>query len=217
MSKRILITSGPTREYLDPVRYLSNASSGRMGAALAQAAIDASYQVTVVSGPVAIEYPGAADVVEVESTQEMLSAVLKLWPDCVGIIAAAAPSDFRAGQRSESKIKRTGKQELTVTLVPNPDILATVGDRKQPRQWSIGFALETENGIENAAGKLKKKNCDLVVLNDPSAINADASQVRIIDGSGEVVKVMDGSKADTAEAIIEIAARLRRSSRLPLD
>lgn len=209
MSQRILITSGPTREFLDPVRYLSNASSGRMGAALANAAIDSGFEVTVVSGPVAIDYPSPASVVRVNSTQEMLDEVLKAWPDCVGIIAAAAPCDFRAEEFSDSKIKRQGREKITLSLVPNPDILKTVGQNKTNSQWSIGFALETENGVKNAVAKLEKKNCDLIVLNDSSAINADSSEIRIIDSRGEVVKTLEGSKTETAKSIVELAAALR--------
>ena len=208
MNQRILITSGPTREYLDPVRYLSNASSGRMGAALAQAAIDCSFDVTVVTGPVAVEYPSATTVVRVNSTEQMLESALKVWPDCVGVIAAAAPCDFRAENYSDSKIKRRGQQNITLSLVPNPDILQTLGSNKSDAQWSVGFALETENGIENAITKLKKKNCDLMVLNSPAAIDATSSQIRIIDRSGEVVKTMDGTKSESAKSIIELASRL---------
>ena len=104
---RLLITSGPTREYLDPVRYLGNGSSGQMGRALAIAALENGFDVTIVSGPVSITYPEAAKVIDVISTQEMFDAVMKSWPDCVGLIAAAAPADFRPAQFSESKIKKS--------------------------------------------------------------------------------------------------------------
>ena len=179
-----------------------------MGAALAQAAIDCSFDVTVVSGPVAVEYPSATTVVRVNSTEQMLESALKVWPDCVGVIAAAAPCDFRAENYSDSKIKRQGQQNITLSLVPNPDILQTLGSNKSDAQWSVGFALETENGIENAITKLKKKNCDLMVLNSPAAIDATSSQIRIIDRSGEVVKTMDGTKSESAKSIIELASRL---------
>ncbi len=204
MSGRILITSGPTREHLDPVRYLSNASSGQMGRCLAAAAIDSGYEVIVVSGPVDVDYPAQATVISVETTQQMLDAVVEQWDQCVGIIAAAAPCDFRPASPSDSKIKRNGDEPLSISLVANPDILKTVGDSKQSHQWSIGFALETENGIENAVAKLKRKNCDLIVLNSPTAINAASSEVKIIGSDGAVVLEANGSKTEIAASILKL-------------
>ena len=204
MSGRILITSGPTREYLDPVRYLSNASSGQMGRCLAAAAIDSGYEVIVVSGPVDVDYPAQATVISVETTRQMLDAVVEQWDQCVGIIAAAAPCDFRPASPSDSKIKRNGDEPLSISLVANPDILKTVGDSKQSHQWSIGFALETENGIENAVAKLKRKNCDLIVLNSPTAINAASSEVKIIGSDGAVVLEANGPKTEIAASILKL-------------
>jgi len=202
---RLLITSGPTREYLDPVRYLSNGSSGQMGRALAIAAIESGYDVTIVSGPVAISYPDGAKVVEVVSTQEMFDAVVEAWPDCIGMIAAAAPSDFRPAKFSESKIKKSAdSNNLSVELIENPDILAEVGRLKSDAQWTIGFALETDNGLSNAIGKLKRKNCDFIVLNDPSAIDSGENSVSIIDSNGEVVSEVSGSKQVVAEKILAL-------------
>jgi len=204
LSGRILITSGPTREYLDPVRYLSNASSGQMGRCLAAAAIDSGYEVIVVSGPVDVDYPAQATVISVETTRQMLDAVVEQWDQCVGIIAAAAPCDFRPASPSDSKIKRNGDEPLSISLVANPDILKTVGDSKQSHQWSIGFALETENGIENAVAKLKRKNCDLIVLNSPTAINAASSEVKIIGSDGAVVLEANGPKTEIAASILKL-------------
>jgi len=204
LSGRILITSGPTREYLDPVRYLSNASSGQMGRCLAAAAIDSGYEVIVVSGPVDVDYPAQATVISVETTRQMLDAVVEQWDQCVGIIAAAAPCDFRPASPSDSKIKRNGDEPLSISLVANPDILKTIGDSKQSHQWSIGFALETENGIENAVAKLKRKNCDLIVLNSPTAINAASSEVKIIGSDGAVVLEANGPKTEIAASILKL-------------
>jgi len=202
---RLLITSGPTREYLDPVRYLSNGSSGQMGHALAIAAIENGYDVTIVSGPVSIDYPEAATVINVVSTQEMFDTVVELWPNCVGLIAAAAPSDFRPAKFSESKIKKSAdSKNFTVEFIENPDILAEVGSRKEDSQWTIGFALETDNGIRNATGKLKRKNCDFIVLNDPSAIDSGENSVAIIDATGDVFAKISGSKQAVAEKILEL-------------
>ena len=202
---RLLITSGPTREYLDPVRYLGNGSSGQMGRALAIAALENGFDVTIVSGPVSITYPEAAKVIDVISTQEMFDAVMKSWPDCVGLIAAAAPADFRPAQFSESKIKKSAdSKNLSIELFENPDILAEVGRRKSETQWTIGLALETDNGIKNALGKLKRKNCDFIVLNDPSAIDSTENSISIVDATGEVVEKFSGSKQSVAEKILAL-------------
>ena len=202
---RLLITSGPTREYLDPVRYLSNGSSGQMGRALAITALENGYDVTIVSGPVSVSYPEAAKVIDVMSTREMFDAVIKAWPDCVGLIAAAAPSDFRPAKFSESKIKKSANTgNVSIELIENPDILAEAGRLKSDSQWTIGFALETDNGIENAIGKLKRKNCDFIILNDPTAIDSGENRVSIIDSAGEVVEKFAGSKQAVAEKILAL-------------
>lgn len=203
---RLLITSGPTREYLDPVRYLSNGSSGQMGCCLALAALQRGFDVTVVSGPVSLEYPGDVDLVKVVSTEEMFDAVMKHWPDCVGMIAAAAPSDFRPKEFSSSKIKKTpGSEGRSIDLVENPDILAEAGRRKTNSQWTIGFALETDDGIQNAIGKLNRKNCDYIVLNDPTAIDSGSNCVSVFDASGEcVVDAFAGTKQAVADRILDL-------------
>jgi phosphopantothenoylcysteine decarboxylase/phosphopantothenate--cysteine ligase len=204
-----LITSGPTREHLDPVRYLSNASSGQMGSCLAAAALDAGYDVTIVSGPVDVNYPSDAEVIRVVSTAQMRDAVVEHWAGCVGMIAAAAPADFRPKSFSDSKIKKVpGKSEMTIQLVENPDILAEVGRMKSGNQWTIGFALETENGIERATAKLDRKNCDLIILNGVSAIDSADNSVALIDSTGTVVQEISGSKTEVAEAILKAAIEL---------
>lgn len=205
---RLLITSGPTREYLDPIRYLSNGSSGRMGSSLASSALENGFDVTVVSGPVSIDYPADADIVEVTSTQEMLDAVLEVWPRCQGMIAAAAPSDFRPKEFSSSKIKKSaGSKGMSIDLIENPDILAEAGRTKTDAQWTIGFALETDNGVKNALGKMERKNCDYIVLNDPSAVDSGSNNVSIYAASGVcVVESFSGSKQAVADRIIDLLA-----------
>lgn len=204
----LLITAGPTREYLDPVRYLSNGSSGRMGLALAIAGIREGFDVTIVSGPVSIEYPQAATVIDVVSTQEMYDAVMKVWPNCVGLIGAAAPCDFRPATYSESKIKKSASQAgQQIDLVENPDILAAAGRLKAEHQWTVGFALETNDGPRNAIGKLKKKNCDLIVLNDPSAIDAETNSVSIYDAAEVCVDSLSGTKQAVADRILALSSR----------
>ena len=200
---KILITSGPTRQYIDPVRYISNASSGMMGRCLASAAIDAGHDVTIVSGPVNIDYPKSAKLINVVSTEDMLKAAEKAFLDCDGMIGAAAPCDYRPINVADHKIKKSG-DSLNIKLVETPDIVATLGKSKRDDQWSVGFALETEDARFRAITKLQKKCCDLVVLNGASAIESADNSVEIIAPTGEVIDSIEGSKKNVAEAILNI-------------
>ncbi|HUQ69414.1 MAG TPA: phosphopantothenoylcysteine decarboxylase, partial [Planctomycetaceae bacterium] len=141
---RILITSGPTRQYLDPVRYLTNGSSGRMGRELAAAALELGHEVVVVSGPVSVEYPAGALVRPVISTEDLLAACQELFPKCDGVIGAAAPCDYRPVRVEEHKIAKTG-EPLVLNLIETPDVMATLGASKKSGQWLVGFALETDD------------------------------------------------------------------------
>ncbi|PHS11817.1 MAG: flavoprotein [Blastopirellula sp.] len=199
---RILITSGPTRQYLDPVRYLTNASSGRMGAALVQAAIDAGHQVTVISGPVSVEYSDQATVINVITTEEMLEVAQKHFPDCDGLIGVAAPCDYRPKKIEDHKISKTGSP-LVLQLIETPDIVATLGASKT-HQWVVGFALETEDQHFRAVVKLEKKSCDLMVLNGPEAMNADENSVDVIDPQGTVLQSIQGKKSEVAAGILQL-------------
>ena len=203
---RILITSGPTRQYLDPVRFLTNASSGQMGCALAAAALAQGHAVVVVSGPVQLEYPPAARLVHVVSTEEMLAACQREFSGCDGLIAAAAPCDYRPQQVAEQKLAKTG-QPLLLELIETPDIVATPAVEKRPAQWLVGFALETHERRRRALQKLQKKSCDLIVLNGPQAINADANAVEVLDRHGAVVLAAEGAKASVARQIFELIER----------
>jgi phosphopantothenoylcysteine decarboxylase/phosphopantothenate--cysteine ligase len=200
---RVLITSGPTRQYLDPVRYLSNASSGRMGRALVEAALAGGHQVIVVSGPVEIGYPAAADVVPVVSTDEMLAACEEAFPGCDGLIAVAAPCDYRPVKVEPHKIHRTG-EPLVVELHETPDVIATLAATKRPDQWLVGFALETEDHRFRAITKLERKSCDLIVVNGASAIGSPENSVEILDRSGAVVAALTGPKDDVARGVFAI-------------
>jgi phosphopantothenoylcysteine decarboxylase/phosphopantothenate--cysteine ligase len=199
---RILITSGPTRQYLDPVRYLTNGSSGRMGQALAQAALAAGHQVVVVSGPVEIVYPAAAEVIAVVSTEEMLAACLRVFPQCDGLIAAAAPCDYRPMQVARQKIKKTGAH-LALELVETTDIVATLAKSKQSR-WMVAFALETEDQRLRAMQKLERKSCDLVVVNGPAAMYAEGTRVEVLDAEGRLLAALAGLKPAVAEGILRV-------------
>jgi phosphopantothenoylcysteine decarboxylase / phosphopantothenate---cysteine ligase len=198
---RILITSGPTRQFLDPVRYLTNGSSGRMGRALAEAALDLGHEVIVVTGPVAVTYPAGAEVRQIVSTEELLAACEELFPVCDGVIGAAAPCDYRPIRVEEHKITKTG-QPLVLSLIETPDVMATLGAGKRPGQWLVGFALETDDQRFRALTKLERKSCDLIVLNGPSAMDAVDNQVEVLDRSGAVVAALAGSKEKVARGIL---------------
>ncbi|GAB6166528.1 phosphopantothenoylcysteine decarboxylase [Thermostilla marina] len=196
---RVLITSGPTREYLDPVRYLSNASSGRMGAALAEAFLKAGHEVVVVSGPVHIRYPEDARVVSVVTTDEMLDAVRREFVACDGMIGAAAPCDYRPATYSSRKISKRGRG-WQLELIETPDILADLGTEKGDR-WIVGFALETEKLHEHALAKLVRKNCDLIVVNRAEAIDAVSTEVGVLDPTGTWIAKLAGDKAKVASEL----------------
>jgi phosphopantothenoylcysteine decarboxylase / phosphopantothenate---cysteine ligase len=202
---RILITSGPTRQYIDPVRYLTNASSGRMGKALAEAALARGHQVVIVSGPVDIDYPPEAEVIDVISTEEMLAASQAVFPRCDGLIGVAAPSDYRPVKVAASKIAKTG-EPLTLHLVETDDIVATLGLQKTT-QWLVGFALETEDHRLRALAKLEKKHCDLMVSNGPEAMHSLDNNVEIIDRQGNVLDVLAGPKEEVAHGIFAVIER----------
>lgn len=211
---RILFTSGPTRQYLDPVRYLTNASSGRMGLALVEAALAGGHEAVVVSGPVEITYPAAARVIPVLTTDEMLAAARAEFPQCDGLIGVAAPCDYKPTKVEDHKIAKTG-EPLTLQLIETPDIVATLGNecrQQSSPQWVVGFALETDDRHFRAVTKLQKKSCDLIVLNGPEAMNALTNDVEILDRTGAVVAKFQGSKNDVARGIFgEIQSRLIRT------
>jgi phosphopantothenoylcysteine decarboxylase / phosphopantothenate---cysteine ligase len=202
---RILITSGPTRQYIDPVRYLTNASSGRMGKALAEAAIARGHHVTVISGPVDVVYPVEAEVIPVVSTEDMLAAGEQEFPRCDGLIGVAAPSDYRPLKVAPSKIAKTG-EPLELRLVETADVVATLGAKKT-HQWLVGFALETEDHRLRALAKLEKKHCDLMVLNGPQAMHSLENSVEIIDPQGGVIESLSGPKELVARGIFAVIER----------
>ena len=199
----VLITSGPTRQYLDPVRFISNASSGKMGAAIATAAIDSGYDVTVVTGPVNIRYPENCNVIQVETTQEMLEAAQAIFPRCELLVGAAAPSDYMPRAESDDKLKKTGAP-ITLQLVETPAIIATLANAKRPEQIVIGFALETSDHRFQALRKLEEKCCDYIVLNEPTAMTSDENTVRIFGQNAEELLSMSGQKSEISNAILEL-------------
>ncbi|MFK7778024.1 MAG: phosphopantothenoylcysteine decarboxylase [Gimesia sp.] len=198
---RILITAGPTREYLDDVRYLSNASSGQMGYALARSAIQAGHEVALVSGPVTLAPPEGCEIFQVETTDEMFAECEKLFPDCNGVIGTAAVCDYRIKTRKSGKIAKTG-EAITLELVETIDVLAELGTQKGNR-WVMGFALESQDARFNAVRKLYNKKCDAIVLNGVSAIGSTENYVEVIDQSHEIVATYSGKKARVADSLID--------------
>ncbi|MHB8214616.1 MAG: bifunctional phosphopantothenoylcysteine decarboxylase/phosphopantothenate--cysteine ligase CoaBC [Candidatus Sulfotelmatobacter sp.] len=215
-AETVLITAGPTREKIDPARYLTNRSSGRMGYAVAEAALRRGARVLLVSGPTALTPPGAAEVTRVESAAQMRDAVLNLLPQATVVIKTAAVSDYRAMAISEQKIKRKGP--ITLDLEPTVDILKEISLRKQS-QIVVGFAAETENVLENARQKLAAKQLDAIVVNDVSregiGFDSDRNQVTIISHD-EVVEVPETTKWEVAQRVLDQVVRIRQRRKSPV-
>lgn len=198
---RILITAGPTREYVDDVRFLSNASSGRMGYSIASSALERGHEVVLVTGPVDLPVPRGAEVHPIETTSELRSTCLKLFPNCDGVIAAAAVCDYRPRERVDGKITKTG-QPIVLELVETSDVLAELGSQKDHR-WVMGFALESQDPRNNAMRKLRMKHCDCIVLNDTSAISSLENHVEILSPDAKTIAEFHGPKSDIADQLIE--------------
>ncbi len=204
--KKVLVTAGPTREALDPVRFLTNRSSGRMGYALAEAAARRGAEVTLVSGPVALKCPTGVRREFVESTQDLYCAMERLCREQDVIIQAAAPADYRPAHIAGQKIKKADGEAMELKLVENPDVAAMVGSKKRPGQVLVAFAAETQNLSENAAKKLDKKNVDFIVGNDvtrPGAgFDVDTNIITIFDRSGATELPMM-KKTEVADKILD--------------
>jgi phosphopantothenoylcysteine decarboxylase/phosphopantothenate--cysteine ligase len=212
--ENFLITAGPSREPLDPVRYISNRSSGKMGYALARAALRRGATVALVSGPTALEPPSGARLIEVNTAAEMREAVLKEYPHSSAVIMAAAVADYHAVAPSGQKIKR-GVGDLELRLIPNPDILKELGQNKDGK-WLVGFAAETENLTANAQKKLHEKNLDIVIANnvaeEGSGFDGDTNVGTIIDRTGAVRSLPLMSKDDLADCIYDHYLALKNLS-----
>jgi len=205
---RVLIGAGRTEEPVDPVRVLTNRSSGRMGFALAEAARGRGADVTVVAGPVSVDPPAGVDVVSITTALQMERAMSERGPKANVIIMAAAVADYRPARLAPQKIKREAGP-LEVKLEPNPDILAGLGAVKKKDQLVIGFALETNNGVENARKKLALKKADLIVLNSPEeALGAETNVVTLVEARS-VVELPEASKREVAEHILDRVMELR--------
>ena len=211
VGERVLVTAGPTREDIDPVRFLTNRSSGKMGYAVAEAAARRGAKVVLVSGPTALETPPGVERVDIRSAQEMLLAVQAQFPECTLAIFAAAVADYRVAEPSGAKIKRT-HDLLTLRLEPNPDILATVA-REKGNRLVVGFAAETDNVAENARKKLVQKNADLIVANDltteGAGFDVDTNVVTLFSRDERDLPLPRLTKAEVAQCILDEVLRLR--------
>ena len=206
----VLVSAGPTREYLDPVRFISNPSSGKMGYAVAERALARGAWVTLVSGPVSLDLPAGARVVRVESALDMRAALLAAYEAADIVVMTAAVADYRAARPSPEK-QAKADAPLSLELTPNPDILAELGRHKAGKVL-IGFAMETDAGVERAAAKARRKNADLILLNYPAragtGFGADDNEVSAVYPSGEHASWPRASKRDIADRVLSEALRL---------
>ncbi|MCX7823249.1 MAG: bifunctional phosphopantothenoylcysteine decarboxylase/phosphopantothenate--cysteine ligase CoaBC [Syntrophobacterales bacterium] len=210
---KVLVSAGPTREFFDPVRFISNPSSGKMGYAIARAAIRRSAMVHLLTGPVSIPPPYGVTIHNVTSAMEMYNRAMELAPEMDIIIMAAAVGDYRPEKISTKKVKKTEKA-LAITLIPNPDIIAAIGKIKKPQQITVGFAAETDNILENASQKLIHKNLDLIVANDvtrpDSGFCVDTNRVKILLRDGSILELPCLPKEEVAEKLLDVIEDLRR-------
>lgn len=210
----LMVTAGPTREPIDPVRYLSNHSSGKMGFALARAARDRGARVYLIAGPTSLAVPGGIEFKRVETALQMQEAVQKLAPKMDIIIKAAAVADYRPEQPAKDKIKKKAST-LNIALARNPDILKSLGESKPQGQILVGFAAETRDLLANATGKLREKNLDLIAANDVSrrdiGFDSEENALHLLfpDGSAEIIP--KGSKDQVAHALLDVILRIKGS------
>ena len=209
---RVLVTAAGTREPIDPVRFVGNRSSGKMGYAVAQMAAERGAEVLLISGPSALSIPANVKAIKVETTNEMLEACLESYDKVDIVIKAAAVADYRPRDVAEPKIKKKTDDALTVVMDKNPDILKTLGAKKT-HQVLVGFAAETQNLLENARDKVVKKNLDMIVANDVTAagagFNADTNIVKFLFANGEVRSLEQMPKVDVANCILDEALKIR--------
>jgi phosphopantothenoylcysteine decarboxylase/phosphopantothenate--cysteine ligase len=211
--KKVLVTAGPTREALDPVRFITNRSSGKMGYAIARAAAERGALVTLVSGPVALAPVIGTELVRVSTTQDLFDAVTRLAPETDILIQAAAPADYKPVEQSRQKIKKQPDGVLQLSLEQTPDVAKAAGQHKKSGQIFVGFAAETENILENAKKKLLSKNLDLIALNDVSQSDAgfdvDTNRLTLISSSG-MIELPLLSKEEAAHRLLDEVLRMKQ-------
>lgn len=210
--KRILVTAGPTKEDIDPVRFISNRSSGKMGYAIAKAARNRGAEVTLISGPVNIEAPAGVNCINVYSAEDMYNAVINNVDNMDIVIKSAAVADYKPMNKSNIKIKKS-EDDLSIKLTRSKDILKEIGNNKK-KQIIVGFAAETNDIVENAKLKIQKKNLDMIVANDVLSHNAgfgvDTNSVKIITKNGEVLEIPNMPKSDVAHSILDAIIKIKR-------
>ncbi len=211
MTMHVLITAGGTREYIDPVRFISNASSGKMGYALARAALRAGHRVTLITAPVALKPPVAAEVVPVESAAQMFEAVRKHFTHCDCLIMAAAVADYTPVRTAKTKIKKS-PQSFNLKLKRTKDILRWAGRNKHAHQIVVGFALEDADLRDRAEKKLRSKNLDMIVANEPSAIGVRTSTVHVRAAGREWIEIPHSAKQTIARRIISQIETMRENN-----
>ncbi len=208
---RFLVTAGPTREPIDPVRYISNRSSGKMGYAIAEAALAEGHEVTLISGPVNLEAPRGAQLISVLTSDEMFEAVHRHADQCDICVLCAAVADYKPANVSSTKIKKCG-EKFSLELILTCDILQSLGHQQDRQFFLVGFAAETDHVEENAAKKLREKNCDIIVANDVSGANSgmesDVNEVTILFRNGEKEKISRAPKKNIARELVKIFTKL---------
>jgi len=204
---RFLITAGPTREPIDPVRYVSNRSSGKMGYAIAEAALESGHEVILISGPVSLQTPRAAKLVSVSTSDEMFDAVHRDASKCDICVMCAAVADYKPASVSPTKIKKRS-ENVSLELIPTRDILDSLGHWHDRRFLVVGFAAETNDVEKNAARKLREKNCDIIIANDVSSaksgMDSDVNEVTILFKNGERQKISRAQKKIIARELVKI-------------
>lgn len=206
-SLRVLVTAGPTRERIDPVRFLTNDSSGRMGFAIAEAAARAGHDVVLVAGPVSLETPKGVRRIDVETAREMLAACKRAWRGVGALYMAAAVADWRPAKRLAGKwrAKDGGAQTARIDLVRNPDVLATLTrGKRDPRRIVVAFALETGDGERRALAKLEQKGADWIVLNGPGALNSDTTRLVVLGANGLRISIPERTKQAAARDLVAL-------------
>lgn len=212
--QKVLITAGPTYEAIDPVRFIGNHSTGKMGFALAEKCLARGAEVVLVTGPTqqTLQHKNLTRI-DIKSAREMLAAAQTHFPSCNGGIFSAAVADYRPKEVADKKIKKND-EEMTISLVKNPDVLHTIGETKNENQWLVGFALETNDALENAAKKLKKKHLDLIVVNTLEDIGAgfghDTNKITLLDVNNKTTKFELKSKKEVANNILDYLLNLKK-------
>ena len=211
---RFLITAGPTREPIDPVRYISNRSSGKMGYAIAEAALAEAHEIKLISGPVNLEPPRNAKLISVSTSDEMFEAVHRYADECDICVLCAAVADYKPVSVSSTKIKKHGAK-FSLELVPTRDILDSLGQRQDRQFVLVGFAAETDHLEENATKKLRAKNCDIIVANDVNSVDSgtesDENEVTVLVRNGGIKKISRALKKIIARELVKIFSDLREN------